>query len=147
MKLVDIEKYQEYILNRLITSHYSSKEELLEKLEPLCQEFDRLENYYKDMNDLNESSRWMDQFEDWMENEREKPARDILLKMVEMESLRSEHIKEGMLHGKKGGRPLRSAQFENDVKQMERDGVRIVDIVKKTGLSRSTVNRILGKQK
>ena len=112
-----------------------------------CQEFDRLENYYKDMNDLEESSRWVDLFEDWKEDEGKKPASKIVVKMLDMESLRSEHIKEGMRHGKKGGRPSKSAEFKNDVIQMEKDGIRIVDIVKKTGLSRSTVNRILGRKK
>ena len=61
--------------------------------------------------------------------------------------LTSERTLEGLAaakaRGRSGGRPSKRNEKGRTVELLYEDGVRIVDIVKQTGLSRSTVNRIL----
>ena len=45
--------------------------------------------------------------------------------------------------GRKGGRPSCPNTKKDTVRILAENGMRIVDIVRETGLSRSTVNRIL----
>ena len=61
--------------------------------------------------------------------------------------LTSERTREGLAaakaRGRSGGRPSKRNEKGRAVELLYADGVRIVDIVKQTGLSRSTVNRIV----
>ena len=58
-----------------------------------------------------------------------------------------QRTKEGLAsakaRGRKGGRPSCSNAKKDTVRILAKNGMRIVDIVRETGLSRSTVNRIL----
>jgi len=68
--------------------------------------------------------------------------------LAEFESaLISERTKEGLkaakARGRSGGRPSKRTEKAESVMIMYRGGMKIVDIVKQTGLSRSTINRIL----
>ena len=62
-------------------------------------------------------------------------------------NLISQRTKEGLASakakGRKGGRPSKQNEKGEIVRVLADSGMRIVDIVKQTGLSRSTVNRIL----
>ena len=59
----------------------------------------------------------------------------------------SQRTKEGLAsakaRGRNGGRPSKQNEKGEVVKMLADGGMKIVDIVKETGLSRSTVNRIL----
>lgn len=59
----------------------------------------------------------------------------------------SQRTKEGLAsakaRGRKGGRPSKVRQNANAVMMLYSGGMRISDIVRSTGLSRSTVNRIV----
>jgi len=59
----------------------------------------------------------------------------------------SDRTKDGLraakARGRNGGRPSKRNSKELSVKALYKEGVRIVDIVKQTELSRSTVNRIV----
>ena len=59
----------------------------------------------------------------------------------------SQRTKEGLVsakaRGRNGGRPSKQNEKGEVVKALANSGMKIVDIVKETGLSRSTVNRIL----
>lgn len=59
----------------------------------------------------------------------------------------SQRTKEGLAsakaRGRNDGRPSKQNEKGEMVKKLSKSGMRIVDIVKQTGLSRSTVNRIL----
>ena len=59
----------------------------------------------------------------------------------------SQRTKEGLAsakaRGRNGGRPSKQNEKKDIVIALANSGMKIVDIVKQTGLSRSTVNRIL----
>ena len=59
----------------------------------------------------------------------------------------SQRTKEGLIsaksRGRNGGRPSKQNEKGDVVRALSASGMKIVDIVKETGLSRSTVNRIL----
>ena len=63
----------------------------------------------------------------------------------------SQRTKEGLesakARGRNGGRPSKQNAKGDVVKALADSGMKIVDIVKETGLSRSTVNRILRENK
>ena len=65
--------------------------------------------------------------------------------------LTSARTKEGLAsaraRGRIGGRPSKQNEKADAVKALSAGGMRIVDIMEQTELSRSTINRILGKQK
>lgn len=62
----------------------------------------------------------------------------------------SQRTKEGLASTKarerNGGRPSKQNEKGDMVIALANSGMKIVDIVKQTGLSRSTINRILSKQ-
>lgn len=92
----------------------------------------------------------------WLDTTSNNPYNDFLLTVMSGLSqlerdLISMRTKEGLESARKegriGGRPSKQNEKAATVRALAAGGMRIVDIVKETGLSRSTVNRILGKQK
>ena len=92
----------------------------------------------------------------WLDTTSDNPYNSFLLTVMSGLSqlerdLTSVRVKEGLAAAKKRGRrPGRPNLVEKNgalVRAMADQGVRPADIVEQTGLSRSTVNRILGKQK
>lgn len=88
----------------------------------------------------------------WLDTTSQNPYNDFLLTVMgglsQLErDLISQRTKEGLesakARGRNGGRPSKQNEKGAVVKALAKDGMRIVDIVKETGLSRSTVNRIL----
>lgn len=88
----------------------------------------------------------------WLDTTSQNPYNDFLLTVMSGLSqlerdLISARTKEGLAsakaRGRKGGRPNKQNENADMVKAMANSGIKIVDIVEKTGLSRSTVNRIL----
>lgn len=92
----------------------------------------------------------------WLDTTSDNPYQSFLMTVMSGLSqlerdLISSRVKEGLEAARKRGhypgRP-RTAETKVDVvRKMNDAGMRICDIVTATGLSRSTVNRILGKQK
>lgn len=140
MQVQDIEAYQQYVLDRTIKGFDLESEELGKEVEVLCVEFDRLENYHREESGRKPTSRWKDLSKQYS-------GMQLLYRMLKMERLFADYVKIGLLRaqeqGRTGGRPSEGAQFESDIKQMVEAGDRVVDIVEKTGLSRSTVQRML----
>lgn len=94
--------------------------------------------------------------ETWLDTTASNPYAQFLLTVMaglsQLErDLTSTIVKEGLAaaskRGRKGGRPSKQAEKRDAVIALADAGFRIPDIMKETGLSRSTVNRILGKQK
>lgn len=88
----------------------------------------------------------------WLDTTSNNPYNNFLLIIMSGLSqlerdLISERTKEGLIsakaRGRKGGRPSIRNDKQDVVKLLYREGYKIVDIVKKTGLSRSTIYRIL----
>lgn len=91
----------------------------------------------------------------WLDTTSNNPYNDFLLTVMSGLSqlerdLISQRTKEGLAsakaRGRNGGRPSKQNEKKDAVIALADSGMRIADIVKQTGLSRSTVNRILGKQ-
>lgn len=91
----------------------------------------------------------------WLDTTNNNPYNDFLLTVMSGLSqlerdLISQRTKEGLTsakaRGRSGGRPSKQNEKKDVVIALADSGMRIADIVKQTGLSRSTVNRILGKQ-
>lgn len=59
----------------------------------------------------------------------------------------SQRMKEGLAsakaRGKSGGRPSKQSEYSESVKLLYNGGMKIADIARSTGLSRSTINRIV----
>lgn len=90
----------------------------------------------------------------WLDTTSDNPYNQFLLTVMSGLSqlerdLISQRTKEGLAsakaRGRNGGRPSKQNEKGEVVKALAASGMRIVDIVKETGLSRSTVNRILKK--
>jgi len=88
--------------------------------------------------------------ESWLDSTdaRNKLLFTISAALAEFEaSLISERTKEGLRaaksRGRNGGRPSKRTEKAESVKIMYMGGMKIADIVKQSGLSRSTVNRII----
>lgn len=90
----------------------------------------------------------------WLDTTTENPYNQFLLTVMSGLSqlerdLISQRTKEGLAsakaRGRSGGRPSKQNEKGEVVKALADSGMRIVDIVNATGLSRSTVNRILKK--
>ena len=88
----------------------------------------------------------------WLDTTSNNPYNDFLLTVMSGLSqlerdLISQRTKEGLesakARGRNGGRPSKQNVKGDVVKALADSGMKIVDIVKETGLSRSTVNRIL----
>lgn len=92
----------------------------------------------------------------WLDTTSDNPYQQFLLTVMSGLSqlerdLISTRVKEGMEAARKrghyAGRPKTDVDKKEVVRKMDDAGMRVCDIVTATGLSRSTVNRILGKQK
>lgn len=90
----------------------------------------------------------------WLDTTSSNPYNEFLLTvmagMSQLErDLISSRTKEGLAaakaRGRVGGRPNKRNDNEDIVKMLYNNGYKIVDIVKKTGLSRTTIYRILNK--
>ncbi len=88
----------------------------------------------------------------WLDTTDDNPYNQFLLTVMSGLSqlerdLISQRTKEGLAsaraRGRCGGRPSKQNEKGPAVRAMADSGMKIVDIVKETGLSRSTVNRIL----
>ena len=88
----------------------------------------------------------------WLDTTSNNPYNAFLLTVMSGLSqlerdLISQRTKEGLVsakaRGRNGGRPSKQNEKGEVVKALANSGMKIVDIVKETGLSRSTVNRIL----
>ena len=88
----------------------------------------------------------------WLDTTSDNPYNQFLLTVMSGLSqlerdLISQRTKEGLAsaraRGRNGGRPSKHNEKGEVVRALASSGMRIVDIVKETGLSRSTVNRIL----
>ena len=87
----------------------------------------------------------------WLDTTSNNPYNDFLTVMSGLSQLErdliSQRTKEGLesakARGRNGGRPSKQYAKGDVVKALADSGMKIVDIVKETGLSRSTVNRIL----
>jgi DNA invertase Pin-like site-specific DNA recombinase len=88
----------------------------------------------------------------WLDTTSENPYNDFLLTVMSGLSqlerdLISQRTKEGLAsakaRGRNGGRPSKQNEKGETVKILYNNGMKIANIVKQTGLSRSTVNRII----
>lgn len=88
----------------------------------------------------------------WLDTTSDNPYNQFLLTVMSGLSqlerdLISQRTKEGLAsakaRGRNGGRPSKQNEKGDVVRALANSGMKIVDIVKETGLSRSTVNRIL----
>ena len=88
----------------------------------------------------------------WLDTTSDNPYNQFLLTVMSGISqlerdLVVQRTKEGLAsakaRGRKGGRPSCPNEKKDTVRILAENGMRIVDIVRETGLSRSTVNRIL----
>lgn len=88
----------------------------------------------------------------WLDTTSNNPYNDFLLTVMSGLSqlerdLISQRTKEGLssakARGRSGGRPSKRNEKSDMVQLLLNNGYKIVDIVKETGLSRSTVNRII----
>ena len=88
----------------------------------------------------------------WLDTTSNNPYNDFLLTVMSGLSqlerdLISQRTKEGLVsakaRGRNGGRPSKQNAKGDVVRALADSGMKIVDIVKETGLSRSTVNRVL----
>lgn len=88
----------------------------------------------------------------WLDTTSDNPYNDFLLTVMSGLSqlerdLTSQRTKEGLAsaraRGRNGGRPSKQNEKGDTVRILYNNGMKITDIVKQTGLSRSTVNRII----
>ena len=88
----------------------------------------------------------------WLDTSSENPYNDFLLTVMSGLSqlerdLTSQRTKEGLAsakaRGRNGGRPSKQNEKGEMVRTLANGGMKIAEIVRQTGLSRSTVNRIL----
>lgn len=88
----------------------------------------------------------------WLDTTSDNPYNDFLLTVMSGLSqlerdLTSQRTKEGLAsakaRGRNGGRPSKQNEKGIAVRILYNNGMKIADIVKQTGLSRSTVNRIV----
>lgn len=88
----------------------------------------------------------------WLDTTSENPYNAFLLTVMSALSqlerdLISQRTKEGLAsakaRGRSGGRPSKQNEYSESVKLLYQGGMKIADIVRSTGLSRSTVNRIV----
>ncbi|MEG1143722.1 MAG: recombinase family protein [Bacilli bacterium] len=88
----------------------------------------------------------------WLDTTSDNPYNSFLLTVMSGLSqlerdLISSRVKEGLksakARGRVGGRPSKRNSKSDTVKLLYREGYKIVDIVKQTGLSRATVYRVL----
>ena len=88
----------------------------------------------------------------WLDTSSENPYNDFLLTVMSGLSqlerdLTSQRTKEGLAaakaRGRNGGRPSKQNEKGDMVRALASSGMKIAEIVRQTGLSRSTVNRIL----
>lgn len=88
----------------------------------------------------------------WLDTTSDNPYNSFLLTIMSGLSqlerdLISQRTKEGLAsakaRGRNGGRPSKQNEKGETVKILYKNGMKVVDIVEQTGLSRSTVNRIL----
>ena len=91
----------------------------------------------------------------WLDTTENNPYSQFLLTVMaglsQLErDLTSTRVKEGLeaaaRRGRKGGRPSKQNEKKEVVLALYNSNMKVSDIVKQTGLSRSTVNRIIGKQ-
>lgn len=94
--------------------------------------------------------------DNWLDTTEANPYSQFLLTVMaglsQLErDLTSTRVKEGLeaasKRGRKGGRPSKQNEKKDTVIALADAGFKISDIIKETELSRSTVNRILGKQR
>lgn len=92
----------------------------------------------------------------WLDTTSNNPYNDFLLTVMSGLSqlerdLISQRTKEGLVaakaRGRNGGRPSKQNEMSDTVNKLYACNTKIVDIVKITGLSRSTVNRIIRNNK
>ena len=92
--------------------------------------------------------------DDWLDTTSDNPYNAFLLNIMSGLSqlerdLISQRTKEGLAsaraRGRNGGRPSKQNEKGDTVRLLYNGGMKIVDIVRETGLSRSTVNRIIKK--
>ena len=92
----------------------------------------------------------------WLDTTSDNPYNQFLLTVMSGLSqlereLISQRTKEGLAsakaRGRNGGRPSKQNEKGEMVRTLYFNGMRVADIVKQTGLSRSTVNRIIRAQK
>lgn len=90
----------------------------------------------------------------WLDTTTDNPYNDFLLTVMSGLSqlerdLISQKTKEGLAsakaRGRNGGRPSKQNEKGETVRILYNNGMKITDIVRETGLSRSTVNRIIKK--
>lgn len=88
----------------------------------------------------------------WLDTTSDNPYNSFLLTVMSGLSqlerdLTSQRTKEGLAsakaRGRNGGRPSKQNEKGDMVRMLSNGGMKIADIVRETGLSRSTVNRIL----
>ena len=88
----------------------------------------------------------------WLDTTSENPYNAFLLTIMSALSqlerdLISQRTKEGLAsakaRGRSGGRPSKQGEYTESVALLYQGGMKIADIVRSTGLSRSTVNRIV----
>ena len=91
----------------------------------------------------------------WLDTSADNPYNSFLLTVMSALSqlerdLTSQRTREGLasarVRGRFGGRPSKQNEFADTVRILSAGGMKISEIVVKTGLSRSTVHRILKKQ-
>lgn len=92
----------------------------------------------------------------WLDTTADNPYNDFLLTVMgglsQLErDLISQRTKEGLAsakaRGRSGGRPNKQNENADVVKMLYKEGYKIVDIAKKTNLSRATIYRILNNNK
>ncbi len=140
-------------------------DKMLEELQPddtvLVCDLTRISRSTKDLLEIIDSIKQKGAFiksikDTWLDTTNENPYNAFLLTVMSGLSqlerdLISQRTKEGLksakARGRCGGRPSMKNKYANAVLAMADNGIRVCDIVDQTGLSRSTVNRILNKQK
>lgn len=161
------EQGAEQIYQEKITGTKKDRPELNDMLEHLRKDdivivpdLTRLSRSTKDLLDIVEQIKnkgaYIKSIKDtWLDTTSNNPYNDFLLTIMSGLSqlerdLISQRTKEGLAsakaRGRNGGRPSKQNESSDMVIAMANSGIKIVDIVAKTGLSRSTVNRILKKQ-
>lgn len=88
----------------------------------------------------------------WLDTTSQNPYNAFLLTVMSALSqlerdLISQRTREGLVsakaRGRSGGRPSKQSEYQETVMLLYTGGMRVADIVRSTGISRSTVNRIV----
>lgn len=88
----------------------------------------------------------------WLDTTSQNPYNAFLLTVMSALSqlerdLISQRTREGLVsakaRGRSGGRPSKQSEYQKTVMLLYTGGMRVADIVRSTGISRSTVNRIV----